>query len=273
MTTTTWRDLAAGAQPFIPAAPVAGVPAPTPNWRDLAQPAPQPPVQQPVQPPAYPAGYPQPGYPPQPQAPQPYPWPPQPPAAPGAPGQGAAGAQQAWQAAQPYGATPLTPQPTAPSPAPPGDPAQAAAAVGMRLAQAGAAATDVDTGALLAMIQQLQAQMAQMTAAQGSTGGPDVVKFATAFADHLQAKADAHPVINADPTDTYIPALQKAAELVNTAHQVAATGQGHEGLVNLAREAVQWTAAHARKFPAIDYDYILELGHEVASAAAKLLAV
>jgi hypothetical protein len=242
MTSPTWRDLAAGAEARVPAPPSTGVPAPTPNWRDLAD---QPP---PAAPPA--------------PAPAPAPDP----AA--APVVGDGG----WEAGAAAGASPLTPQATAPSSAPPGDPADAAAAVGARIAAAGAAATDVDIEAMFRSIKSLEAQVAQLTAERVQAQAPEVVKYATAFADHLQAKADAHPVINADLDHTFIPALRHAAKLVNAAEQVAATGAGHAELVSLAKDAEGWVRAHARRFPAIDYDYILQLAEEVGSAAVKLLA-
>lgn len=246
---TTWRDLAAGQQPDVPTPPSTGAPAPTPNWRSF-DPADQ----------QAPAGQ---------QAPAPVP-PPQAPASPG-PAPAEQGAQ-AWQAAAGLGVGPATPAPTVPSSAPPGDTAEAGAELGMRLAASGAAATDVNTAELLQMIRGLQAQVEQLTATQNAATAPEVVKYATAFADHLQAKADAHPVINADPDHTYIPALQKAAQLVNAAENVAASGSGHDNLVTLAKDAAGWVRLHARKFPAIDYEYIAQLAEEVGSAAAKLLA-
>lgn len=238
---TTWRDLASGAAPNVPTPPSVGVPSPTPNWRDLAPPdQPAPPVTAPDE------------------------------AIGGTPAPPAAG--DPWATAAQLGATPLTPQPTAPQPAPATDPAEASAAVGMRLAQSGAAATDVDIEALLRTVQGLQAQVEQLTAERVSASAPDVVKYATAFADHLQAKADGHPVINADPDHTFITGLRHAAQLVNTAESVVASGSGHDHLVTLAKDAGAWITAHARRFPAIDYDYLGQLAEEVASAAVKLIA-
>jgi hypothetical protein len=109
-----------------------------------------------------------------------------------------------------------------------------------------------------------------LTQAGVAASAPPLVRYATAAADHLQAKADAHPVINADPDDTFIPALKSAAQLVNGAEYVAASGAGHEQLVSLAKDAEAWVKAHARRFPQIDYDYILQLLGEVGSAAVKL---
>jgi hypothetical protein len=251
MTSPTWRDLAAGADPSVPQPPTVGVPAPTPSWRDLIVAAPEQPPAQPPAPVAPPAG-----------------------PAPVTPGQAPpAGDPGLWAQPAAEQVSPLTPQPSAPSSAPPEDPAEAQAAVGMRIAAAGATATDVDAVALLRMIQGLQAQVAALTAQQVQAQAPEVVKYATAFADHLQAKADAHPVINSDPDHTFIPALRKAAGLVNAAEQVAASGAGHEGLVTLAKDAGAWIAAHARHFPAIDYDYLGQLAEEVAAAAVKLAAL
>jgi hypothetical protein len=175
-----------------------------------------------------------------------------------------------WQVPAAAQASPLTPQATAPSSAPPGDPAEASAEVGMRIAAAGATPTDVDTRALLAQLQALQARVDTLTQANVAAAAPPLVRYATAFADHLQAKADAHPTINADPDNTFIPALRSAAQLVNGAEYVAASGAGHEQLVNLAKDAGAWVKAHARRFPQIDYDYILQLAEEVGSAAVKL---
>jgi hypothetical protein len=234
------------------------VPAPTPNWRDLAAGQATGPAPATVTAPtAAPAAPPAPGF-TAPQGTLPAPDP-------------AAGDPAAWEQAAQHGATPLTPQATAPAPAP-ADPADASAELGMRLAGAGAAATDVDAAALLQQLRALQRQVDQLTAQQTAAQAPDVVKYAVAFADHLQAKADAHPVINADPDHTFIPALHKAAQMVNGAEQVAAGGTGHEGLVTLARDAGKWVELHARRFKGIDYDYLLQLAAEVASAAAKLAA-
>ena len=239
---TTWRDLAAGAEPNVPQPPSTGMPTPTPNWRDLpAPPAPQPPAPEPA----------------------PVPGPP----VPAAPVVGDGG----WGQAAQFGATPLTPQPSAPQAAPVIDPAEANAVVGMRVAQGGAAATDVDIEALLRTVQGLQAQVEQLTAERAVAGAPDVVKYATAYADHLQAKADAHPAINADPDHTFITGLRGAAKLVNAAESVAATGAGHDALVTLAKDAEAWIKLHARRFPALDYEYLAQLAGEVGSAAVKLL--
>src|SRR6185437_3324321 len=164
-----------------------------------------------------------------------------------------------WEQPAAAEASPLPPQPTAPSPAPVEDPGEANAAVGMRLAASGAAATDVDTAALLQMIQGLQRQVEQLNAERAVASAPDVVKYATAYADHLQAKADAHPAINADPDHTFITGLRGAAQLVNAAESVVATGAGHDHLVTLAKDAGAWIKAHARRFPAIDYDYLAQL--------------
>lgn len=254
MTTPNWRDLAAGAEAAVPQPPTAGVPAATPSWRDLG------PAEAPAQAPAVamPAG-------------------PPPAPAPAAPAQAPPGGvigDAGWDHPAAQQVDPAA-QPAAPPPAPaaPADPADASAALGMQIAAAGGSATEVDTGALLRMIQNLQAQVTALTAAQVSAQAPEVVKYATAFADHLQAKADAHPVINADPDHTFIPALRKAAHLVNAAEAVAASGTGHEDLVSLAKDAAAWVAAHARRFPAIDYEYILQLAEEVAGAAVKLAVV
>jgi phosphohistidine swiveling domain-containing protein len=142
----------------------------------------------------------------------------------------------------------------------------------MRLAASGAAATDVDPAALLRQMQALQAQVDALTAAKVQDKAPEVVRYATALADHLQAKADAHPTINADPDHTFIPALHKVAQLVNAAEGVVAHSTGHDHVITLAKDVGAWVSAHARKFPAIDYDYLLQLAEEAAGAAAKLLA-
>jgi len=175
----------------------------------------------------------------------------------------------AWDLAAQHGVTAATPQPTGQGTAPP-DPAEASAALGMSIAGAGGAATDVDAGQLLAYIRRLEARFEQLQQAQAVQQAPEVVTYATALADHLQAKADANPVVNADADHTYYPALVQAAQLVNAARATAQTGQGHEQLVTLAKNVAGWVRLHARKFPAIDYEYILQLAEETAGAAVKL---
>lgn len=285
----SWRDLAAQAHPGT-----ATGPSPAVTWRGLAGQAAAPSVAGADPASTHPAPAAAPGAtppgappPPAPTAPPGWTWdpargwtgpPPEPPAQPApvnepltAPNLTGPDAQpvQGWDDPAAQGLSPATPHQYAPSSSAPEDPAEAAAALGMHIAGAGGAATDVDVNQLYAHIKRLEEQFASLQQSQAHVQAPEVVKYATALADHLQAKADANPVVNADPDHTWYPALVKAAQLVNGAEQAIATGTGHSELVTLAKDVAGWVRQHARRFPAIDYDYVLQLAEETAGAAVK----
>src|ERR1700728_408764 len=173
--------------------------------------------------------------------------------------------QTAWQAAAAAGVTPDTPQHEVTGPA-------SDAELGAQVAAGGASATEVDPAALLAAIKQLQSQVTAMEAEKRQANAPEVVGYAQALGDHLQAKADANPVIHADPDYTYPTALEKARVLGEEAGKVAESGGDTGHVVRLADEIVEWVADHADHFPGLDYSYIRQLGKDVKSAAAKLAA-
>src|SRR5215469_14629254 len=194
----TWRDLAhtdpAGGAPASSQPPAAPAPAPAapplpPGWGVVpgphGEPVYVPPAAQQWAPPAaQPGGWAEaPWSPPAPPQAAPQAPPQAAPADPAAPLTGAT----AWDLAAQHGVTAATPQPTGQGTAPP-DPAEASAALGMSIAGAGGAATDVDAGQLLAYIRRLEARFEQLQQAQAVQQAPEVVTYATALADHLQAK-------------------------------------------------------------------------------------
>jgi len=143
--------------------------------------------------------------------------------------------------------------------------------LGMQALAAGAEPDEVDTRALLASIQAMQAQIDGLQAEKKLATAPEVVKYATALADHLQARADMHPVIHADPDHTWMPVLERAADLVNAAQESAKTGDP-AGLEKITADIRRFVTRHARRFPSIDYGYIQDLADETDDAAAKLAA-
>lgn len=150
-------------------------------------------------------------------------------------------------------------------------PAADAESLGVQAVAAGAQADEVDPAALLAMLKAQQAKIDQLIAERNLATAPDVVKYATALADHLQVKADANPAIHADPDHTWMPALELAAGLVNSAQAAAASGQAGDIPAQVGRVR-QWVARHQRRFPHMDYGYISDLADETEAAAAKLAA-
>lgn len=151
------------------------------------------------------------------------------------------------------------------------EPAQDQAALGMQALADGAQATEVDPGDMLAMIKSLQAKVAGLEAEKRLASAPDVVRLTTAVRDHLAAKAAAHPQIQLDPDHTWKPVLDQAGQLVHDAE--AAADAGHPGsLGDDIGKVASWVTRHAKRFPHIDYGYILELAEDAAEAAAKLAA-
>lgn len=148
------------------------------------------------------------------------------------------------------------------------------AALGFQALADGAEAANPDVGEMLATIRMMHERISQLEAAKGLDTAPAVVRYAVALFDHLSAKAAAHPVINADLDHGYAPALKlagaardaaaKAAE-TPTAAAVADTG-------SKVAELERWIVAHARRFPQVDYSYLIDLAAEAAGAVAKLAA-
>jgi hypothetical protein len=154
--------------------------------------------------------------------------------------------------------------------------------LGAQAVAAGAEATEVDAGGLLAQIRALTDRVNQMESDKRKAEAPAVVRYATALRDHLALKADAHPATQADPDHSWgkLPAqdghggagvLGAVSQLVT--HAEAAAESGHAG--NLGKEvgAVEsWVNRHAKRFPHIDYSYILDLAGEAAQAVALIAA-
>lgn len=153
----------------------------------------------------------------------------------------------------------------------PAAPAADSSELGMQALAAGAQAGEVDPHELLAMLKAQQARIDQLMAEKKLADAPEIVKYSTALADHLQVKADANPVLHADPDHTWNPALELAAQLVNASQEAAKTGQPGS-LPELIGKVRTWVGRHQRKFPAIDYGYIQDLADEAEAAAGKLAA-
>lgn len=161
---------------------------------------------------------------------------------------------------------------------PPVDPAS----LGTHAVAAGAEAASVDPNELLSSIRALQAQVAALEAEKRQANAPDVVKFTQALHDHLAGKAAAHPHTQADPDHSWgqAPDAQGAngrGVLADTAALVADAAQAAEsGKVGNLGERVgkveAWVKAHAKRFPHIDYSYVLDLAAEAAGAVARLAA-
>jgi hypothetical protein len=155
--------------------------------------------------------------------------------------------------------------------------------LGMAALAAGAEAADPDPGEMLRAIRQLQARIDSLEAEKRSQHAPDVVKYAQALLDHITAKRDQHPVIQADPDHSFgqVPnadgvggrgVLGGVSHLVASATTAAETGDPRSVLSELG-PVETWVKRHARRFPHLDYNYILELAEDVGLAAAKLSPV
>ena len=135
----------------------------------------------------------------------------------------------------------------------------------------GAAPAEVDTQAMLRSLQAMQARIDALEREKQLATAPDVVKYTTALADHLQALADANPAIHADPDHTWMPALEHAAAAVNAAQDAAAGGD--PAAVSEHLDALQrFIDRHARRHTALDYGYQRDLIDEARDAAGKLAA-
>jgi hypothetical protein len=154
--------------------------------------------------------------------------------------------------------------------------------LGLSAVAAGAEAQSVDAGELLAAIRGLQAKVDALEADKRAANAPDVVKYAQALSDHLAAKSAAHPVIQADADHTWgqLPNAQghggsgvlgAVGKLTADAEAAAESGKPG-GLAAEVGKVENWVKAHARRFPHIDYSYVLDLAAEAAGAAAKLAA-
>lgn len=160
--------------------------------------------------------------------------------------------------------------------------AESGAALGMQAMAAGAQASEVDADAMLAAIRSLQAQVAALEREKKLAQAPEVVKYAQALFDHLAVKAAQHPTVQADPDHTYGKApnaeghggqglLGAAGAIVTAAEAAADTGQPGTLAADVGKVET-WVKRHARRFPHIDYSYILDLAEETAGAVLKLAA-
>jgi len=164
----------------------------------------------------------------------------------------------------------------------PNDVAESGAALGMHALAAGAEAADVDTAAMLRAIKELSAKVSALEAEKRLASAPDVVKYAHGLHDHLLAKSYQHPGVQADADHTYGQAPRESGEggkgvlgatgrLITAAEAAADTGDPG----TIAAEAAKvgtWVTRHARRFPHIDYSYVLELAEDLGGAALKLAA-
>lgn len=154
--------------------------------------------------------------------------------------------------------------------------------LGAHAVGAGAEAAAVDPNELLAAIRGLQSKVDALEAEKRQANAPDVVKYTQALHDHLAGKAAAHPVIQANPDHSWgqAPDAQgaNARGVLASTHALVADAQGaaDSGKVGHLAEDVgkveDWVKRHARRFPQIDYSYILDLAAEAAGAVAKLAA-
>jgi len=161
-------------------------------------------------------------------------------------------------------------------------PAATGEALGLSAMAAGAEATEVDAGAMLAAIRALQAKVDALEREKRAAQAPDVVKYAQALFDHLAVKAVKHPHTQADPDHTWGQApgddgtggrgvLGAAGKIVTAAGKAADTG--HPGTLAADLGKVEtWVKRHARRFPHIDYSYVLELAEDAAQAVTLLAA-
>jgi hypothetical protein len=154
--------------------------------------------------------------------------------------------------------------------------------LGRAAVAAGAEAADVDANELLASIRALQNRVNLLEAEKRAASAPAVVRYAEAIRDHLATKAAQHPAVQADPDHSYgklpdasgaggLGVLGAASHLAVTAAQAADSGKPGSFGTELGH-IVTWVQRHARRFPAIDHGYILELAEEAALAATKLAA-
>lgn len=145
------------------------------------------------------------------------------------------------------------------------------AGLGMRALADGAQAAEVDSGELLRQIRAMQDRMDALEREKRMSTAPDVVKYATALHDHLSAKAAAHPLINLDADHGWGQVLEQTASIKEAAAAAAESGQPGTLKEDLGKVEA-WVSRHARRFPQIDYTYVLELAEDAAGALAKLVA-
>ena len=150
------------------------------------------------------------------------------------------------------------------------DIAEDQADLGMRIADK-ATADAVDPAELLRSIKSLQAQVDRLNSEKAAANVPDLVKYTTAIADHLQARADQHPAIHADPDHTYMPALETAAALVNDAQAAAESGDVAKVLDGIGALR-RFLDRHGRHHPQQDNSYLHDLAGEAEEAAHKAAA-
>src|SRR5215469_1471032 len=141
--------------------------------------------------------------------------------------------------------------------------------LGAAALQAGAQPDEIDTGALLRTIQQMQARLTQLEQEKRAQQAPAVVTYGQALVDHVKAKVDAHPHLAANAD---IP-ITTGNDLAGRVLEAAEEAEQNPGAVKeRVAELEQWVSAHARKFPHVDWGYVVELAGETAAAAAKLAA-
>lgn len=149
------------------------------------------------------------------------------------------------------------------------DVAEDSATLGMKALADGAQSSEVDTGELLRQIQAMQSRMDTLEREKRMSTAPEVVKYATALHDHLTAKAAAHPAIAADPDHNWGQVLEQTASIKEAAATAAESGKPGTLKDDLGKVAA-WVSRHAKRFPQIDYSYVLELAEDAAGALARL---
>lgn len=143
--------------------------------------------------------------------------------------------------------------------------------LGAQMVQSGAEPAQVDANALLRTIQAMQARLDALEAEKRASLAPEVVKYAQAVADHIAAKAAAEPALVDHPDLPLTQGTSLAGTLVDAAAAAAESGDASK-LAKPLTEVTTWVRAHARRFPRVDWGYVLQLAEEAAGAAAKLAA-
>ena len=141
--------------------------------------------------------------------------------------------------------------------------------LGVAAMAAGAQPGEVDAGALLRQIQALQGRLEVLEQEKRADQAPAVVTYGQALADHVIAKVNAHPHLAGDPDNPIGVGADLAGRVLEAAQGAE---QDPDAVVAHIDTLERWVRAHARKFPHIDWGYVLELAGETAAAAVKLAA-
>jgi len=146
----------------------------------------------------------------------------------------------------------------------------AAEDLGAAAVAAGAQPDEVDAGALLRTIQQMQLRLDMLEAEKRAEQAPAVVIYGQAIADHVNAKVAAHPTLYSHPDNPLSAGGALAGAVLDAARSEADGNTG--ALAGPLADLEGWVKNHARQFPHIDWGYVLELAGEAAGAAGRLAA-